>query len=308
MSSLKVPRFFEWARAAARAYLKSGSDSAKASPSAGRNPLKWFFAYKAGSNPDYEKLIKVAVVSAQTYTSLDPYALYDGEPSALTDWLEEHGVKIIHHRSQFYDDIITKFGKKDMLWALGGTGAFLRVDIPRLLRERGLDDEYVLYTDCDVMFVADVGELSMMRPQYLACAPEFDRDNWDYINTGVMLMNVKGLLETYDAFIRFVAEDMERAPSDHWAWDQSAYNGFYKGNIAKLAIEYNWKPYWGDSPNKKIVHFHGLKPMWLGAVEGMKGTEAENLFDLYNRDRDAYRKLCGTWEGFLSRAGKPVSA
>lgn len=257
------------------------------------NRLKWFFAYKEDSNPDYIKLIKVAVISALKKTNLEPWCIYDGTPSDTTNWLEKRGVKIIYHRSTLYAEIIAKFG--DDLPARGGLGALLRIDIPNIILEKEINDKYVLYTDCDVIFVSDIDRLFFIRPKYFACAPEFDPNDWSNINTGVMIMNIKNLHKTYDEFLSFVRTNINK----NWAWDQTGYNLFYKGKITKLPIEYNWKPYWGDSPSKKIVHFHGPKPI-LREYELLKGTELDVLLNIYNRDRETYQKMFKEWDEILS--------
>jgi len=259
------------------------------------NRMKWFFAYAGDSDEGFKKLIKVAVISARKNTNLEPFCIYDGICSDLTIWLEKQGVQIIHHRSRFSERIKEIFGND--LSARGGRGAMLRVEIPQILFEKKIKDKYILYTDCDVMFVGNVENLFFIRPKYFACAPEIDPDNWENFNTGVMLMNVGNLYKTYEEFASFIRKHLKKG----WCWDQTAYNLFYKNKNSKLPKEYNWKPYWGDSPKKKIIHFHGLKPSWKrGIIESFKGTENKFLLDLYNKNPDAYKNFFLIWDQFLS--------
>jgi len=259
------------------------------------HPMKWFFAYSEDSNPRMPDLIKVAVITAQKQTNLVPYCIYDGKPSKDTAWLEKKGVHIIYHRSLLSETVTKIFGEGSH--AKGGRGALLRVDLPKLLVEQGFTDPYVLYTDCDVMFMDSIHELQKIRPRYFACAPDAEPDNWNNINTGVMLMNVKNLYSTYEEFVLFIKNNMKK----DWAFDQNAYNIYYKGKITKLPIEYNWKPYWGDSPSKKIIHFHGPKPIYGENYDTLKGTEHEPLLYLYDKDRNTYQKFFKEWNEILLR-------
>jgi len=251
--------------------------------------MKWFFAYADDNFHHYTKLIKVAVVTAQKNTDLELHCVYDGQPSDITVWLEQQGVSVIYHRSYLDEDIVRVFGKGP---SRGGRGAFLRVDIPKILVERGFDDEFVLYTDCDVMFMNNVDGLQRIKPEYFACAPEFDPNEWSYVNSGVMLMNLKNLYRTYEGFCSYIRRSMNK----EWTWDQTAYNLYYCKKITKLPLEYNWKPYWGDSSDKKIIHFHGPKPMQLEQIKD--GTAEQILCDLFNRNKDTYYELFDIWNEY----------
>lgn len=58
-----------------------------------------------------------------------------------------------------------------------------------------MEDEYILYTDCDVMFMDQVTkDLEKLSCRYFAVAPEFDSKDYQLMNTGVMLMNLKNLI------------------------------------------------------------------------------------------------------------------
>ena len=43
-------------------------------------------------------------------------------------------------------------------------------------------------------------------------------------------------------------------------YDQDAIRFFYKDKVEELNYSYNYKPYWGNESNIKILHFHGPKP------------------------------------------------
>ncbi|MFM6397356.1 hypothetical protein, partial [Planktothrix sp.] len=139
--------------------------------------LKWFFAINSESPgfDSYSQMLKVAVQTAQRNTSLEPFCIYDGSENDVTQWLRENGVTVIHHRSPHYEQFKREFPSCYTVAA----GAFLRVEIPKIVEMYGMPDEYVLYTDCDVIFQNDfVDRLKRLTCKYIAAAPEHEADNW----------------------------------------------------------------------------------------------------------------------------------
>ena len=128
-----------------------------------------------------------------------------------------------------------------------------------IVHELGWKDEYVAYTDCDVMFTASFSEtLAAQRPRYLSVAPEFKIDDWENMNSGVMVMNVEALREDWSNFQATVLAQI--AHSDWTSFDQRAYRAHYRDRWERLPPELNWKPYWGQEARAEIIHFHGPKP------------------------------------------------
>ena len=100
------------------------------------------------------------------------------EPRKFGRWAEQRGVKVIHvPRLTFQDDVIrgnpSRFQNK-MFGPL--QGPFLRLDIPKFVKEHSLFDmpnvckHHVLYTDVDVIFAnritqQDVQSLSKQMGQ-----------------------------------------------------------------------------------------------------------------------------------------------
>ncbi len=216
--------------------------------------MKWYFALNDRSK-DYAYLAKAAVRSAAANTSLIPHCLYDGEPDELTSWFERHGVKVIHHRVSFFPALQAHY-PPDLLKI--AAGAFLRCDIPIIEKE----DEYVLYTDCDVIFLQEVAAVDLPKPKFCACSTEQRVDDWSYFNTGTMVMNTRRLREDHDRFSSFIKRSL---PVLH-NFDQDAFNIVYRRRIEKLDPIYNWKPYWDRSDNARILHFHGPKPREVNAL------------------------------------------
>ncbi|RMF98439.1 MAG: hypothetical protein D6734_00370 [Candidatus Schekmanbacteria bacterium] len=270
--------------------------------------MKWFFALNDVSHEfeAYSNMLKVAVHTALKYTSLSPYFLYDGKENALTDWLRERDVKIIFRRSFLYEKLKEISEKEnDTNYLSVGAGTFLRIEIPQLTLEMGIPDEYVLYTDVDVMFLSDVNDyMESLKPHFFAVAPEFYIDNYRKMNVGVMLMNLKNLRTMDKKFLKFTEENIEYLAKK--VWDQTAYHKFYKKwwknpEWDRLSPEYNWKPYWGkDYSSAKIIHFHGPKPYQREMLQS--ANMPENIKSLKWLAKGAYYELSELWSKMLKEA------
>ena len=85
----------------------------------------------------------------------------------------------------------------------------------------------VLYTDCDVIFVAEVvPELEANPCEYFAVAPEWAQDDYVNMNTGVMLMNTERLRESLPEFREYISQNL--AELERESWDEAAYRWFYR--------------------------------------------------------------------------------
>ena len=257
--------------------------------------LRWFFALRENpaSLETHAQLIRAAVHSAGQHTSLLPHFLYDGNDNSLTAWLTGRGIPIIRCRTRLlkaleqFDDVAAREIAR---------GAFLRLEIPRIMRENGWTDRDVLYTDCDVLFLREVvPELLSLRPELFAVAPQTKKSDYVKMNTGVMLMNIPGLARDEESFLQYCRENMSAISRN--AWDQGAYREFYAGRWNRLPLEFNWKPYWGDSSDARIVHFHGPKPFQSDLADGERATELVQR--LASGD---YRKLSALWKEVLAAA------
>lgn len=235
--------------------------------------LKWYFACNEKSSGLFP-LIEAAVNSALLNTSLKPHFVFDGEECDFTQKLREKGVKIIFHRVGFYDALKNHYDEQGLNIA---SGAFLRCDIPVIEQE----DEFVLYTDCDAIFLKNFE--TEIKPKFFACAPQSEKHNFSHFNTGVMLMNVKKLRETHQEFCLFISQNLNLMP----ALDQSAYQIFYSGKNTKLPTKFNHKPYWGISKNVVILHFHGIKPTDFISENKFKNISYQS-YKLYKKNIPAY--------------------
>ena len=262
--------------------------------------MQWFLALAEASPAfkQYGDMAKVAIHTAQRHTSLQPHFLYRGGENDLTQWLRDRSIPIIHCRSFLEDEFATlRCGEHEIAIRAALRGILLRIELPQLGLEMNLD-ECVLYTDCDVFFRAEVvNELSTAACRYFAVGPEFDKENYLQMNTGVMWMNLPALRTVDEEFRLFVRQNLPRLQSV--AWDQGAYREFFARDGKtfawdKLAPELNWKPYWGDYAEAKIVHFHGPKPFQRSYVVS-RFPELKHLIG------GCYDDLCEEWADLLAK-------
>lgn len=266
--------------------------------------MKWFFALndEGDTYDDLAKMTQVAVHTALKHTSLEPNLIYDGKDEALVEWMKRRGVNVIRRRSFIYDELRQIAESRDNMNILGiGAGTFLRIEIPQLSKELGFDDEYVFYTDVDVMFLGEVTDyLEKLTPKYFAVAPEFHKHDYKAMNAGVMLMNMPAMRELDPAFRKFIRENVEALVNN--TWDQTAFKQFFAGRFFgykwnKLRPEYNWKTYWNGYENKaKVLHFHGPKPHQR---ELFKGEETDPRWKpLLPLLTEQYDELCRIWDKY----------
>jgi lipopolysaccharide biosynthesis glycosyltransferase len=231
--------------------------------------MEWYFALTEDSTAfrQYAEMVMVAVHTARKVTSLEAHCIYDGNENDFTAWLTKHDVRIIRHRS-FVRDALEELGrqKQNPHLAAALSGAFSRIELPDIVGGGGR----ILYTDCDVMFVDDVvPELEATACRYFAVAPESVRDDYVNMNTGVMLMNPARLRESLPAFRDYVSQNLAALEAE--SWDEAAYRWFYRDESGplwdQLRPELNWKPYWGEGADAKIIHFHGPKPFQRDYIE-----------------------------------------
>ena len=254
--------------------------------------MKWFFAL-CNTSKDCKRTmehLKIAVNSAKQNTNLEPYFLYDGEEDELTEWLTSKGINVFITQVSFLDTLLNnpKFESKGT-----ARGAYLRVEVPKLIKKLKLKDKFILYTDCDVIFTETSTDIFNYTPEYFVAAPEFKADDWSYFNSGVMLINVDNMYNSRQEFVDYIKKECKNIQNGQH--DQPMYNQFYKDKYEKLDPIYNWKPYWGHNPNAKIIHFHGPK---IDTIQTLQDTKTPPiLMYLYyigqenGKGYDHYKKL-----------------
>jgi hypothetical protein len=130
--------------------------------------------------------------------------------------------------------------------------SYYRMEIPLFMNKiyqqlPFLHQDYVLYTDCDVMFFKLP---EFIKPAVMTIGPELVRGNKD--NNGVMFMNLTALSRTIAAYTAYASQHGDTG-------DQVLTLRFYNNVSTLLPDIYNWKPYWGHNKDVAIVHTHGLK-------------------------------------------------
>jgi hypothetical protein len=255
--------------------------------------VKWYFALSdislEADRSLWEPMVLAAVRSCEQNTDLDPHFVFDGEDDPFVRQLERAGVTVVRHRVSFYD-ALAAHRPDDETYLTIASGAFLRTEIPVL----EVEDQYVLYTDCDVIFTGSVDELAECRPAYFACAPEFEDQSSEEFNSGVMVMNLPALRSELEAFRHHIVTHLGDIDG---SFDQPAFRSYYRGRSDELPMAYNWRPFWGVMPEARIVHFHGPKPRdVLGMLLDPDFVpRAPVLFDLFDRDRSSYRMYLSQW-------------
>lgn len=265
--------------------------------------MKWFTATNESSlgEDQFFELLAAAVLSAQKNTSLDPHLLYEGDlQHERLRWLEQKGVTVVPHELSFRDEIeaycrANGYGQDRVRVR---TGAYLRSELPVALMEDGIDDNFVLYTDCDVLFIRNP-DLEDVAPENFAAYghweggyTRYNFGGYKHYSSGVMVMNVKSMYEDSKKFIEFVLHDgynVSRPQTRYWQdnlilHDQVAYNLFYKGRIDDLGKKYNWNPSSGINKDAFIIHFNGMK--WNQVKKFKKGTLEQS-----NPKLKKYRKM-----------------
>jgi hypothetical protein len=219
--------------------------------------LLWIFGCSDGPplHYNFKEMTKHAVMSALANTTLRMMCLYDGTDMNFVQWLQQHHVTVIQHQISFLKNYLA-IGRESKVNAMA-RGMMLRIDIPIILRRLNYPDDYILYTDTDVIFVKN--PVFTIKPTYFSCCNQFVQEPSSIdMNSGVMYMNVKMMEQTYTSFIQHMIKNRFVAP-DGDAFDQGQYASFYAGKWDHLPPTYNWKPYWGINNDAIIVHYHGSK-------------------------------------------------
>jgi hypothetical protein len=221
--------------------------------------MRWYFAIdEPGAAGQTGSDAKLAVTSALAVGGLEPVLLYHGAHGDFCEWMARRGVRIIDAAPPFLP--VIREANARGTYQPHSIGHWLRVVVPLVETEQ----EFVLYTDCDVIFLQPP-DWARIRPKIFAAAPEFQRDNWNYFNAGVMVLNVPAMQASYAAFEAHICARISSGAEPFYD-DEFALNEAYRGFWDQLDPVLNWKPYWGFSAGAKILHFHGPK---LNAIESM---------------------------------------
>ncbi len=257
--------------------------------------MKIVFALDSTSS-EYRLLAKVMVRSALDQGLSNLHCLYQGVDDEFTRWLEAAGVKVLFHTGSLKDDIAATYrGNKTLSHALG---TYLRLEIPDAFSALGYMDEFVLYVDVDVLFTPKFS-LPNVRPLLVAGAPCWSIDNFKFMNTGVLVLNLPALRHRLRAFRQFLMDNkFDFESSGFGPCDQGAWNVFFRGEWERLPSQYNWKPFWGVNEAAQIVHFVGPNPFEAGEI--LIGQQSSDHWSgthqrFVERAPQAYVKYLALW-------------
>jgi hypothetical protein len=262
--------------------------------------MRWFLGlnHDAPHYDAYARMLQAAVISAPAESGLRPHLLFDGPECELTRWFRGRGGEVIF-RESFLKPYLQAAAANPTTHraALYGKGVYLRTEIPDLLRERGWDDPTVLYTDTDILFTPRFRAQDLPEPTHaIAVGPDFDRENYDVFNSGFMVYNLAQWWPLHERFKAFLIEDLPNALRHEW--DQYSFKMFFGRDYHRLDPIWNWKPYWGENRDARMLHFHGPKPFLRPALRKRIADPVQaKLATGY------FWKVCDEWDRLLASAG-----
>jgi hypothetical protein len=262
---------------------------------------KWYFCVNERGFDKAFPLMVAAVGSARANTALHPVCLYNGANERHVERLAALGVEVLRHRSSLEADLRAGYGERYDTFS----GHWLRIDIPLVER----DEEIVLYTDTDVMFLAPPRLAA--APRLIAAAPEFELADLTYFSSGVLVMNVPRLRRLHDRFAAAIRTRLRRDDFLYPAHDQESYNRFFgptalnrlrRRAFTPMDPALNWKPFWGLNNRASIVHFHGPKPRQVRRLAelGDRAPMSDGFKSLWRRAPEAYEAYARLWEAYGS--------
>lgn len=232
--------------------------------------LKWFFVYNESSTLWFNQLIRRSVASAIRFNpEFSAHCIYDGNETELTRWMADKGVHIHKAEVPFKarlsaPDVVGEHSHFKPAYRPDlASGAYLKLLIPEFC-EPG--DDFVLYTDCDTMFLNPC-DFSAIKPATLAAVPEISGDSFkpqetsERFNSGVMILNVDYFKSQRDEALRILEERKYYFRGNPGFYDQGLYNVMFKGLWEVLDPTWNWRSYWEPRDDIKVLHYHGPKPL-----------------------------------------------
>lgn len=239
---------------------------------------------------DYLNMYLVAVHSKKLNSpNLKPILITDISNDCISERIRSLllrlGVEIVFYESSIKNSILTC--SRDEGWKSIALGAFLRLEIPKISNQNDL----VLYTDLDVIFLKEI--LFEGVSTNLAMAPEFNVENFDDVNSGVMLFNPFIMKTLFEDILSFIDSNLLTIND----FDQGPIRSIAKGRWDGLSPVYNWKPYWGINPDARVIHFHGPKPTAYTQTNDLSLGAPEVWKRLYLANQVGYKYYLDIWRG-----------
>lgn len=203
--------------------------------------------------------LRLSLQSVINNTSYKPIVVYSGDDIASCASFVGSGVEVVPAASRLRPSIERLRNERNL--PAHAEGAFLRYEIPTLLT-----DDFILYVDCDTFFLGDLPAVPLFE-ECLGAIPTSTNEGGDHhYNSGVLVFNRTKYISKQDDFFEFLERTLGSwLPS---SVDEQAFNHFWRGQIATLPREYNWRPRWGFREDVHIVHFHGFKANVVAFIEG----------------------------------------
>ena len=222
-------------------------------------------------------------------------------------------------------------------------GPFIRLDLFNIISKTnlfhlpGVCQDYVLYTDSDVIFANQITQRTDLEPQkskmkekgkIVAYGPERSKRRWPIANTGVMFIDIPRFEnELLPSLLKYLRSDPNRT---YRSYDQGlicSYFGKEKNNakgdlldaVGAISPMWNWKLYWTFSTTKKrnesmsdikVIHFHGPKPgRCLDEYAQNKDCHNEHLHLAYQKfQHEIYKNRNGTVKYAMDMTAKSNQA
>ena len=236
--------------------------------------IPWVFTLSRSYDVNYDVLMKAAVRSARSKTSLHPICVAhvdEDRQSSRIKWLMSEGVRVLYHRPAWDKELLSGlrqsseaekrrshlYENEDMVLS-----TFFRLDIPILAEISQF--EHILYTDTDVYFRKDITNLQGIGwrlPSSIQMG--YEAAHMYPFNAGIYLASVRFLRDTHRSLIEKMIARKSISYGSYGPGDQGLLNMAYEQELKStgpLDEAMNAKPYHAFSPNAAVVHFHGPKP------------------------------------------------
>ena len=230
----------------------------------------WVFIAR-GSDKSYDTMLKIAVESALSETSLMPYALLHQSESEhpRTGWLRNKGVRLIFHTTD-WDDKVRDILSRSSSAAKGTSHLYLdteatlatyfRLDIGSIVELRQYP--HILYTDTDIYFRKDITVIGTKIHLPETIQMGYEQVDEYPLNAGIFFASTRFLSDTHKELIQSLLSDTSISDARFGPGDQGILNRVYEKQLkleGPLPKAFNAKPYHDFSSDAIIIHFHGPK-------------------------------------------------
>lgn len=273
--------------------------------------MKWFFVLNSNADRWFGDMLEVAVSTARKFTPLEPHCIYDGDiDGELPKKLIEMGVKIHQFRVPFFQELFSKEtiekNAGSNYSAINASGIYLKLFIPEFCE--GPEEKFI-FTDCDVMFT----EKFRIEQIESLCGGDFFAvgESTGGVPSGDGKINVfnSGVFVTSAGFLAAarvsMLETLRKNFYFFWGrpgfYDQGLLNIEFAGRWTAAPPVLNWRPFWGDSSNAMIIHYHGAKPVQMERILAGKpsSVESDTVIQLVNGSRNEYLRVLNMYRNEL---------